>query len=214
MIGSTRRISSGPNSPSDFRRLGLWPIILAPAAAEQYQFGSTDSAPRSTVAEVLLADWWHQLVEEFESDAPNFFRNDTEFSGLVARQTICGLSPADLARQGPAIPQRLALVPVRRPSDVLVTIGWNGTEDSIESTEELGVVLESWHDLVGAHLVALAPNGFDIYIERPPVREADRRRWAAELLTVNSVLVDAANFDEFVENVSFSDDQRYGFTWF
>lgn len=158
-----------------FPETGLWPVIVASAPADRLDLGSTDSPPRSDEAEVLLSGWWQQLVADFNVDAPAYFDSSAQFPGLAAPQTACGLRGAELARQGPAEAElRVALVPVRRPSEVLVGIGWNGTEGSIESMEEIGVVLDSWQHRVGAYLVALAPNGFDIYIESPPVSEVDR----------------------------------------
>ncbi len=79
-----------------------------------------------------------------------------------------------------APPAHLALVPVRRPADVPVTIGWPGMIDSWGDLAALCCVLRSWEDRFGAVLTRIALATIELSVAAPPVTSDRALAVAAE----------------------------------
>ena len=77
-------------------------------------------------------------------------------------------------------PAPIALVPARRPADVLPTVGWR-TIDRFPTSLPVAAVLRSWEARFGARLLDVGPGAqIRLLVERPPHSTEAAQRVAAE----------------------------------
>jgi hypothetical protein len=74
----------------------------------------------------------------------------------------------------------LGMVPVTRPADVPVAVGWLGTSGSWPDVVGLSAVLRSWEDRFGAVLVRLGRATLDVAVAAPPWERSECEAIAAE----------------------------------
>jgi hypothetical protein len=87
---------------------------------------------------------------------------------------------------------RIALIPARRPADVLPVIGWDGMANHGESTLRLTAVLRSWEDRFGARLIDVGYADLRLLVERPPRTLEAAQRIAAEQVFLADDCIDGA----------------------
>lgn len=185
-----------------FDETGLWPVLWLSADRDRT---ATPSLPPSATPAELLRTAWDQFAGELEDEVPGYHDpHGLEFPGLTPRQTershdvIADLS----ARTGSAGVYRLALVPVRHPSEAINAVGWDGT--TFGPPADVGAVVGSWEDSLGAVLVSWGPGVMELYVERPPTSGADWWSWTAERAAFNMLGDDFAAADTFADAVAFS----------
>jgi hypothetical protein len=176
---------------SAFRRLadahprtGLWPVLIT---AERLDLGTVDPAWEDRVVTgdhgaMLLERWTEHL--SYDEELRELLG---EFPGVAA----AGDTPADDPLEhvfATVEVDSLALVPVRRPADVLPAIAWLGAINSFEPVE-LVPYLRSWEERFDARLVAVGFDTVQLAVGRPPSGQ-DAVRAAAELYLFNPDIVD------------------------
>ncbi len=92
---------------------------------------------------------------------------------------------------------RLALVPVTRPADVLLVLGWQGAQHRHCHYDpgQVTAVLRGLEDRFGAMPVTLRPGAFELAAQRPPTSQDQIRLLAAEA-TAFAYRLGAEAYDE------------------
>jgi hypothetical protein len=191
-----------PDAPRTWLRLhemhsetGLAPILLAfldRGASEgrpwdEHEFevdGSVLDVDRLDPARVLADSWAASLDPEDDSpeQRSQFAPYTAHFPGL-ALGGGAELTAGELDRALGLLPAaaRIGLVPVGRPADVLVQIGFIGAANSYGDATPLSAVLRSWEDRFGATLIEVGFAEYRLLVRRPPRTQAAAEAAAAEI---------------------------------
>lgn len=168
-----------------FAETGLWPVVLAAFMVDEsrpWEVGEVcpDCAtdPTHHDAQSVLAASWAAESEFLGPDQAAPF--GSQFPGLAPASTgeldDDALAEADEYARG-----LVALVPARRPADVLVQLGWTGPVNYFQDVGALSAVLRSWEDRFGAVVVEIGFAELGIAVRRPPDDEKAATAVAAEL---------------------------------
>lgn len=174
-------IASRPSSeaPATWKRLaagfaesGLWPLLVPGSASlagdEWFDAPATELPPRDGIdaATVVRARLAASLPGSPLASVERLASTGAARGSLVSgggRRADAFAQAAD--RVGPA---RLALVPARRPADVVVRLAWPGADLAGIPADELAELLASWESRWGALLVALDARQLTFAVLRPP----------------------------------------------
>jgi hypothetical protein len=181
-----------------FQTTGLWPLVLESLgdkddrpwlAGELDPSSSTDPATHDV--STVLGDWWAQVVPSDEG-------NDEALTSLApfGRQ-FPGLAPATATNPNPIemrggieeLSGRLGLVAVRRPADVLATVGWQGPVNHYSDMGRLSAVLRSWEERFDAVVVGVGFDTLTLAVGSAPSKLTVARAIAAEHFAVCSDIV-------------------------
>ncbi len=104
------------------------------------------------------------------------------FAGLAAPTLEDGHDALAAAGRSELVqrPAHLALVPVRRPADTIVALGWSGTCNAHDDLVGLSSVLRSWEERYGAVLVEIDFMTLWVSVAAPPRTPQECRAVAAE----------------------------------
>lgn len=173
-----------------FSETGLWPILwLGP----EEDLSGVCTQPRAVErvdarkAEAVLGGQWRAQAPPRAAVAPL----EPSFPGLARStgRTLLTESPfallAKRVRQDESSPHlsppHLALVPCRRPADVIAAIGFQcGVYSGVQDPAMVSSVLRSWEDRFSATLVGLAEGSVLLAVGSPPRDFHHALRIAAE----------------------------------
>jgi hypothetical protein len=188
----------------EYPRTGLWPLIAQnlaePAGTSDppgrpWNSGEFEPEPltrigRQDARHVLAADWQDGQPDE-SGDGGASARailaplRPGPFPGLAAATSTCDRDA--FARTARSLQGRIALIPVRRPADVITRLGWMGALNYVPIGSSLGeydsgmsAVLRSWEDRFGAYLVGLGFNTATLAVTRPPTTSSQAVAITAE----------------------------------
>jgi hypothetical protein len=146
--------------PADVAQLDRMNAALVLETAWRDSLGSEEEEPEHPVAERA------PFSRQFPGLAPS---GDSPLTAAELRAVLAALSPA-----------RLALVPARRPADVLPLIGWRGVTNRWDDATPVAAVLRSWEARFGARLLQVGFADIQVLAERPPRDQDAAQRLAAE----------------------------------
>ena len=139
--------------------------------------------PHAVVAAITRADPAAFMAAHWMQNCPFCGCRDPfdEFPGLLP-----ALPPADdpvsAAARMAAEPglAHLAIVPVRRPADIVAAVGWAGASNYQEDVAGMSAVLRSWEERFGAMLVRMDTSTLWVSVAAPPRTPDECHRAAAE----------------------------------
>jgi hypothetical protein len=165
-----------------FPETGLWPLIVdAEQGLDSFEEGLIDTPhSQATDVETVLRRWWTENVgpDEDEFDPATYAPFKRRFPGLAPRTP--GPRPTSLDPLVNGMTGNLGLVAVKRPADVLGTIGWSGAANYDADPNDQSLLLRSWEDRFDAYLVGLGFDTVTLAIARPPTDRATATAIAAE----------------------------------
>src|SRR5262245_37045833 len=97
---------------------------------------------------------------------------------------------------------RLALVPARRPADVLTEIGWQGSTNYYGDMAPFSAVLRSWDDRFGAVPVLLGDDTLIVMLQGIPARGRETDRLAFEVNTLCPDVADSGEDSNFASDLN------------
>ncbi len=152
-----------------FPETGLWPFVID----DTYRFDGFDDylmdLPRGRHTEVLtiLRRGWGELVDieddEFADEEVAPFGR--AFPGLAAPTP--GERPTSIDTIVAPLTGHLGLVAVRRPADILDTVGWMGAVNNDGDPLDMTTVLRSWERRFDAYAVGLGTDTLVLAVGRP-----------------------------------------------
>lgn len=183
-------ISDEPPTPQlvidlheDHRNSGLLPVLLKDETetyGERCTVGVLAPEPLEhidlwTPQDVIVRIW--TALCQAEDDHPPAYGEESvepfdENPPALAAEANLLADPDVLARQ--QLPRfideetRVALVPIRRGSDVLTVLGWSGASNHVSRTAGLSALLRSWEQRFGARVMRLGPDQLDVSVSAPP----------------------------------------------
>jgi hypothetical protein len=119
------------------------------------------------------------ITELWDGEVPDEDEDPEETAELLAPfgRKFPGLAPAtsrlaDIGERAAAtasvdLPAGIGLVRADRPADALVSSGWPGAANILDSPAPLALVLRSWEERFGARLMHLGFDTMALLVERP-----------------------------------------------
>lgn len=190
---------------ADFPVTGLWPVVGLDLDSDparpwrESEFGGpSDDIP--DVESVLRKALWD------DEDGGERWRS--EFAGLASG----GHDGGAVTLTTPRRLAGLALVPARRPADVMAHLGWWGACNHDLSGPDITAVLRSWEDRFGAILTHVGFDALVASVATPPTDAAQ-----AELAAREWYLFCPDTLDQGVETLEaltkLATEKEWGFWW-
>lgn len=194
---------------TQFSSTGLWPtIVYGQFDANLVERGYSNE--RSD-AEEVLTESWQRFVAILRDSSEFMGDRSVVFPGLTANQDHCVHNALEVIGRRPSS-GRFALVPVARPADVVDLLVWNGTNEWLESSDDVSTILRSWEDRMGAFVFGLGFDKLSLVVERPPLLGGDDRiRWQYERTAFNPTT--SLNFETFEAPLQYGVEEVLSFWW-
>ena len=160
-----------------FPHTGLWPVLLPTAQTragviDLFRYDALDPSvmgdPSVVDVRSALATFWKDAVDSGGGALAPIEPYGARFPGL-GRATTGSAATGQLPAAIDALRGRLALVPVTRPADVPVVIGWTGPANWYSDLAPLSAVMRSWEDRYDAMIIALSSDVMVVFAARPPI---------------------------------------------
>ena len=175
---------------SAFPETGLWPMVLDSLDFDQPwrggEFGFTAAGEPAIPIDALVV---------FEQWSPG--------TVLTLASGSSGPAPPELSipRTG-GILTTLGLVPVQRPADVTLVLGWGGDGNYDRLPADNASVFRSWEDRFGAYVIRLGLADVGLWVDRPPTEPEQARLLALEHFAWCPTLGEhGVDFDRYATNL-------------
>ena len=158
---------------------GLVPLLLSALEGQPGRPWADGELSPEDAGVVDGLDLTEVITELWDGGVPDEDEDPEETAELLAPfgRAFPGLAPGTSRLAGPGelaaatatvdLPAAIGLVRADRPADALVTAGWKGAVNILDSPAPLALVLRSWEDRFGARLMHLGFDTMALLIERP-----------------------------------------------
>lgn len=188
----------------EFPNNGLWPLVIVgenggPDFESSIQ-SVDDELSEPDVSALLTATYADTIGDKFASLTEYVGPFTESFPGLAA-PTTGQINAKSAAQSVQNVYGWVVLVPVTRPADVPLAIGWTGSA-SYYDPAEMTTILRSWEDRLGAVVTVMGWNYLWVSTVRQPASEAETLAVAGEFMGAcpDSLLQDYDNFDGYLSD--------------